>query len=76
MPDVLIRGLDDKTFKRLKARARRHGRSLQKEAKLALEQAAGSSSGQVAEMFDAWKKRFTGRKFSSSVHLIREDRSR
>ena len=76
MPDVLIRGLDDTVFKRLKARARRHGRSLQKEAKLALEQAAGASGKEVAEMFENWKKRFAGRKFTSSTAMIREDRGR
>ncbi len=76
MPDVLIRGLDDGAFQRLKERARRHGRSFQKEAKLALEQAAGVSGEEVAEMFDKWGNRFAGRKFTSSVEIIREDRDR
>jgi len=76
MPDILIRGLDAQTLKRLKARARRHGRSLQREARLTLEQAAGAGAGEVAAMLDAWKGRFAGRRFSSSVKLIREDRSR
>jgi plasmid stability protein len=76
MPDILIRGLDGQTLKRLKARARRHGRSLQREAQLALEQAAGAGADEVAAMLDAWKGRFAGRRFSSSAKLIREDRDR
>ncbi len=76
MPDILIRGLDAKAFVRLRARARRHRRSLQSEARLVLEQAAGASGAEVVAMLDRWKKRFAGRKFSHSVDLIREDRSR
>ena len=76
MPDMLIRDLDEKTLKRLKTLARRHGRSLQKEAKLALEKAAGSGSEEVAGILDEWKSRFKGRKFSRSVDLIRKDRTK
>ena len=43
MPDILIRNLDEQTVKQLKERAKRHRRSLQNEAKLLLEQAAGTS---------------------------------
>ena len=56
MPDILIRGLDAQAVKRLKTRAKQHGRSLQGEAKLLLEQAAGIDGDQVADMFDGWKK--------------------
>jgi plasmid stability protein len=76
MPDILVRGLDDETLKRLKARARRHGRSLQGEAKSVLEQAAGMNAEDVAAMLDGWKKRFAGRRFADSAALIREDRDR
>ena len=76
MPDILIRGLDARAFKRLRARARRHRRSLQNEARLVLEQAARASSEEIAVMLDVWKKRFGGRKFSRSVGLVREDRKR
>lgn len=77
MPDVLIRGLDEQTLKRLKARAKRHGRSVQQEARLLLEQAAGGGAEEIARMLDGWKKRFAGRKFSgSSAGLIRRDRGR
>ena len=76
MPDILIRGLQPETVKRLKARAKRHRRSLQSEVKLLVEQAAGLRSQDVEAMLDRWRHRFAGRKFSSSVRLIREDRRR
>ncbi len=76
MPDILIRELDAQTVKQLKARAKRHGRSLQGEAKLLLEQAAGIGGQEVAAMLDGWKRRFTGRKFSDSADMIAEDRQR
>lgn len=76
MPDVLIRDLDAQTIKRLKARAKRHGRSFQSEAKLALERAAGASAEDVAAILDKWQKHFNGRRFSDSAGLIREDRGR
>jgi len=76
MPDILIRELDAQAVKRLKARAKRNGRSLQGEAKLLLEQAAGIGGEEVAAMLDGWKQRFTGRKFSDSTDMIGEDRQR
>ena len=76
MSDILVRGLRPEAVKRLKARAKQHGRSLQGEAKLLLEQAAGADTAQIAEMLGKWKKRFAGRTLASSVDLIREDRSR
>jgi plasmid stability protein len=74
MPGILVRGLKAETIKRLKDRARRNGRSLQSEAKLLLEQSAGSED--VEAMLDRWKERFGKRRFSSSADLIREDRAR
>jgi len=76
MPDILVRRLNAAAVKRLKARAKQHGRSLQGEAKLLLEQAAGADSGEIAEMLSKWKKTFAGRKLARSVDLIREDRDR
>jgi hypothetical protein len=76
MSDLLVRGLEPETIRRLKARAKRNGRSLQSEAKLLVEQAAGIGRRNIASMFERWEKRFAGRKFSSSARLIREDRKR
>ena len=74
MADILVRGLTAKTVERLKARAKQHGRSLQGEAKLVLERAAGGEA--VAAMLGRWRTRFAGRKFAGSAKLIREDRNR
>jgi len=76
MSDILIRNLDAKTVRRLKAQAKQHRRSLQNEAKLILEQSAGTGREDIAAMLERWKKRFSGRRFSDSAKLIREDRNR
>jgi plasmid stability protein len=76
MPDILVRGLDPDSLKRLKARARRHGRSLQSEARLVLEQAAGTSAEEIGDMLERWRVRFAGRRLAGSSALVREDRER
>jgi len=76
MPDILVRGLDVETVKRLKARANQHGRSLQSEVKMVVERAAGAGGQQIAAILKRWEERFAGRRFSSSARLIREDRNR
>jgi plasmid stability protein len=74
MPDILIRGMDSAAVTRLKRRAKRYGRSLQSEARLLLEQAAGSED--VRALLDTWEQRFAGRQFQDSTDLVREDRAR
>jgi plasmid stability protein len=76
MADILIRGLEAEIVERLKSRAKRHGRSLQGEVKLIVEQAAGVRGPEIEAMLGRWQQRFAGRKFSSSTRLIREDRRR
>ena len=78
MAQVLVRNLKDKVVARLKKRAKTRGRSLQAEVKTILEEAAKEESA------DFWKEaerirerlRRSGRKFSDSAELIREDRDR
>ena len=76
MPDILVRGLDAETVKRLKARANQHGRSLQSELKMLVQRAAGTGDEPIAAVLKRWEGRFAGRRFSSSARLIREDRKR
>ncbi|MBI1367357.1 MAG: hypothetical protein GC162_01745 [Planctomycetes bacterium] len=76
MSDLLIRDVDDRALARLKKRAERNGRSLQKEVKLMIEQAAGADAEATHQMLDRWKKTFAGRKLASSAKLLREDRAR
>jgi plasmid stability protein len=74
MPSIFVRGLKEETITRLKDRAKRNGRSLQSEAKLLLEQSAGSED--IRALFERWDEKLGKRRFSSSVGLIREDRAR
>jgi len=76
MAKILIRDLDDEIVKRLKERARQHGRSLQGEAKLILTQAAGLSLNEVRQLACQWRERLAGREFPDSTDLVREDRQR
>lgn len=59
----------------LKSRAKRNGRSLQGEVRMILEGSAGAPNLSVLEEIDAFRQSF-GRKFSSSVSLVREGRAR
>ncbi len=61
MAQILVRGLDDETVRRLKARAQRHGRSLQAEAR---------------ELARQSQQKLAGRQFPNSTDLVREDRQR
>lgn len=75
MPDILVRGLDRQTVKRLKERARTSGRSLQQEVKDILERAATSLTMEEARRLSGtWHRRLAGRSFSDSAELIRADR--
>lgn len=76
MPHILVRDLDEATLKRLKARAKQHGRSLQGEVKVILEQATPLSVKEAREVAEEWQRQLRGRKFSDSARLIRTDRGR
>jgi antitoxin FitA len=77
MASVLVRDLDPAVIDRLKARAEEHGRSLQKELKAVLEQAAAQGTwGEARSSIERVRKRFTDREFSDSTDLIREERDR
>jgi plasmid stability protein len=76
MSQILIRGLDEELVAKLKARAKRNGRSLEGEARTILESAAGASVAQSREILRKWQKAFAGHRFSNSTDLIREDRQR
>jgi plasmid stability protein len=77
MAQVLVRQLNDKVVDRLKKRAKEHGRSLQSEVKTILEEAVPDYEGALKRI-EVLRKRLvrSGRKFSDSAGLIREDRDR
>ena len=75
MPDILVRGLSEETIRRLKARAKRNGRSLQREVRAILESAAGLSVAEALNVARQWREKL-GRQFDDSAKPIREDRQR
>ncbi len=76
MPQLLIRNLEEKTVENLKARAKRHNRSLQGEVKLILEEYVARPDESPLAIADRWQGYFAGRAFSESAELLREDRER
>ncbi len=76
MSSILVRDLDAKIVDRLKAIAKRHGRSLQNEIKTILTEAASFLISEAASVSERWHKNLSGRNLSESSHLIREDRDR
>jgi plasmid stability protein len=76
MAQVLVRNLNDKVVARLKKRAKTRGRSLQAEVKTILEEAAKEVPVDFWKEADRIREQLkrSGRKFSDSAALIREDR--
>jgi plasmid stability protein len=73
---ILVRGLDSQIVERLKSRADNHGRSLESEVRLILEQAACFSTGEALKVMRGWQKTLSGRRLANSGKLLREDRRR
>lgn len=79
MPDILIRNVPEPIVERLKDRAARHRRSLQRELLAIIEAAVGEPSApDPARVAAAIRERLaaSGRRFSDSAGLVREDRDR
>jgi len=76
MSNILVRDLDSRIVNRLKAVAKRHGRSLQGEVKAILLEAVSFLAAEARAASLRWQKRLAGRKFGDSSGLIREDRDR
>lgn len=76
--DILVRNLEKETVDRLKARAKRHGRSLQAEVKTILEGEAEDrmSMAEFREYVRSLGEGLGRPGQSDSVDLIREDRER
>jgi plasmid stability protein len=76
--NVLVRDLDRKTVTDLKKRAETSNRSLQAELKAILEEAAAQDWQRTWAAADRIfeELRLTGRKFSDTTELLREDRNR
>jgi plasmid stability protein len=76
MPQVLVRGIGPGVVRKLKSRARRHGRSLQAELQEIVEKAAAGDRGDVEATVKRVRAMFAGRRFGDSAALIRRDRAR
>jgi len=74
MPNILIRDLTPETIEKLKARARRNGRSMQSELKTILEQAAQVEFLE-AEILSSKIRRMLGdREHTDSAELAEKER--
>lgn len=76
MATILVRNLDEQTVQRLKERAARNKRSLQKEVHEILERAALITVIDSQALAARIREKLSGRKHSDSAALIREDRRR
>jgi plasmid stability protein len=76
MSQILARDLDPAVLERLKQRARRHGRSLQREAQAILEAASAFSMEEARDVAAEWRHRLSGAMATDSADLLREDRQR
>lgn len=76
MSQLVISDLDDVTLSRLRERAARHGRTVEWEAKTILVEALPGNDAWTGADQIFTELAATGRTFSDSVELIREDRER
>jgi plasmid stability protein len=76
MAQVLVRDLKADIVARLKARAKRHGRSFQTELKEILETASRHNAVEARAVAARIRRQLAGRAHSDSVDLLAEDRSR
>jgi len=73
---VLVRDLKTEVVARLKARAKRHSRSLQTELKEILETASRHSAVDARALAERIRRQLGGRPHTDSVELLAEDRAR
>jgi len=78
MSQLTLRDIDESLMSRLKQRAAAHGQTIEAEAKTILAQMLGHAEDDVWARVDAIHARMTasGRTFSDSAELLREDRDR
>ncbi|HSB61464.1 MAG TPA: hypothetical protein VLI67_07075 [Vicinamibacteria bacterium] len=76
MAQVLVRDLKAEVVARLKASAKRHGRSLQAELREILENASRHGAVEARALAGRIRRRLAGRAHSDTVELLAEDRAR
>ena len=76
MPNVLVRDVDEKVLEKLKTKAARNGRSLQREVQIILSDSINFEPLSDSEVARKIKDSLRGRQHSDSAELLREDRNR
>ncbi len=76
MPNVLVRDVDEKVLEKLKTKAARNGRSLQREVQIILSEAINFEPLSDSEVAKKIKDSLRGRSHSDSAELLREDRNK
>lgn len=78
MSQLTILDIDDSLMKRLQQRAAAHGQTVEAEARTILAQTLGTPEDDIWARVDAIHDRLaaSGRAFSDSAELLREDRER
>lgn len=76
MADLILRDIDPEVVEGLRRRAAPHGRSVEGEARIILEDSLGLAKRRAREAARRIRAGFSGRTFSDSAELIREDRDR
>jgi len=76
MPNVLVRDVDEKVLEKLKTKAARNGRSLQREVQIILSDSINFEPLSDLEVARKIKDSLRGRQHSDSAELLREDRNR
>jgi plasmid stability protein len=78
MANVLIRGISNEVLDRIKATAKRHNRSLQRELREAIENMANGSNLDVCQIAKELREKLRKKRvrFTDSAELLREDRAR
>ena len=76
MAQVLVRDLKADVVARIKAQAKRHGRSLQTELKEILDRASRQNAVEARSLADRIRRQLSGRRHTDSVDLLAEDRAR
>ncbi len=76
MAQLLIRDVSTEVVDSLKKRALKNKRSLASELRIVLQEAVESPEKSILEEVEQVRSLFSGRRFSDSSSLVREDRER
>lgn len=73
---LLLRGIDRELLDIFRARAERHGRSLQAELQISLRREAHRNFDEARRISERWQAKLAGRTFNETKSMIDEDRRR